>query len=130
MDQTLPDQVGLVDLLNGALLFSHRGREGFQSHGFADAAEQYVENLTVHAIEAVLVNTQAFEAFGYRRGIYLHGVAALPVSPALRHIANPSQKAIGEARRAPASRCKLATGILLDLAAQQPSGAFEDPGKV
>ena len=96
MDQAFPDQVRLVDLFDGSLLFSHRGREGLQAHGLAAVVKQYIEwGAGPRASQYMIVAAKCHAAINGKYAPDIEDVKAV-ATPILRHRIVKNYKAEAE----------------------------------
>src|ERR1700693_5833951 len=106
LQESCLDQVRLVEVLESAAVFSHRGRDrGDSDRPAAELLDDGCQDPAVELIEAVLVHLQPREGLAGGREITL----LLPGD--LGEVAQAAQQAVGDPRRAAAAGSDLAGGL-------------------
>ncbi len=102
LDETLHDEEGLVDLLDGACILTNGGGNGGDAHRTAlELVDDGEQDLVVDLVETILVDVQGRE--GYLRNLGVN----LSVAFHLGEISHTAQQGVGDTGRTSGTACDL-----------------------
>ena len=103
LNETLLDEERLIDLLDGASIFTDRRGYGVDAHGSSlELVDDYAKYLVVNLIQAILIDVQGLQ----RIARYAHVYPAVTLH--LGKVTHPSEQGIGNTWRATAAAGNLA----------------------
>ena len=121
VDEAFHNQVGLVDLFDGAGVLAEGGGDGLDAHGAAlELVDDYAEQLVVDFVESVAVDIEGFE--GHAGYILVDGAGAFD----LGEVAHAAQQGVGDTGRAAAAAGYLVGGAVADGGVEQARRAAQN----
>ena len=123
--ESLLEQIGLVDVLDRVGLLPHRHGQGREAHGpAAEFLADRREDVAVQAIEAGLVHLEQLEP------VARHLLVDASCTAHLGEVADPLEKAVGHARGAARARGDDLGARVVHVHLEDAGGAAHDPGQV